>query len=931
MIKDYHEQAIFDPKPAAKPQGPVECLGIIFEDDEKRRKYFLEKLREKLKDPEFRKIEGFPIGEDEDILALSDPPYYTACPNPFIEDFIKQYGKPYDPNENYSCDPLASDVSKGKNEPIYNVHSYPTKVPPGAIRPLIEHFCNPGDVVYDPFCGTGMTGIAVCGAISDSTVILQDLAPSATHIAWAIQQREIDSTCFLDAASGILDSVYNECGWMYSTIIGQKEKEVRYFIWSDIYTCDTCGADIRIWDIEGKSSVGGFKEKHPCAECGSETSKQTMEPKHETVYDYTLQETIQRIKSVPVMKVVVEGNRTHKLPVDETDLKVLNSINAQPIPYEARTAKMLFKDGRWGDQWRSSYHAGDTHTHHIYTHRNYWILCAIWQRLSQLQDSTLKLLLRFWFTASLSRTTRLNRYMKQHNRHVGPLAGTLFIGPIQAEISPFYFFRAKITDIASALGGVVVATRGTQVVSTGSSTTIGMPDSSVDFIFADPPFGDNLMYSELNFLLETWLKIFTNQLEEAVISITQEKNLGRFETIIKRVFAECSRVLKPGKWMVVEFHNSRNVVWTAIQESIGAAGLVVADVRTLDKKKGTTKQLTQARTVKQDLIISAYKPNGGMEERFKLEAGTEDGVWDFVRMHLKQLPVFVSKYGQAEIIAERQNYLLFDRMLAFHVQRGVTVPLSAAEFYSELAQRFPESDGMYFLPEQVVEYDKKRMTVREVLQFQLFVYDEASAIQWLKQQLIKKPQTFQELHPQFLKEIGGWQKYEKPLELSELLEQNYLRYTGIEDVPSQIHSYISSNFKELRNLSKDDGSLRYKAKDRWYVPNPNKASDLEKLRERALLKEFWKYLPAGYKPTKLESQEGYIPGLELKSAQVPKGKKIKVIRLEAVRAGFKLCWQNRDYSTIIAVAQRIPESVLQEDTKLLMWYDQALTRLGEDA
>ncbi len=75
----------------------VECLGMIFESDEARRAYFLEKLREKLKDPEFCNIEGFPIGEDKDILALSDPPYYTACPNPFLEDLIHCYGKPYDP------------------------------------------------------------------------------------------------------------------------------------------------------------------------------------------------------------------------------------------------------------------------------------------------------------------------------------------------------------------------------------------------------------------------------------------------------------------------------------------------------------------------------------------------------------------------------------------------------------------------------------------------------------------------------------------------------------------------------------------------------------------------------------------------------------------------------------------------------------------
>jgi hypothetical protein len=149
-------------------------------------------------------------------------------------------------------------------------------------------------------------------------------------------------------------------------------------------------------------------------------------------------------------------------------------------------------------------------------------------------------------------------------------------------------------------------------------------------------------------------------------------------------------------------------------------------------------------------------------------------------------------------------------------------------------------------------------------------------------------------------------------------------------VPNQIHSYLSTNFKELRKLPKDDESLRNKGKDRWYIPDPNKASDLEKLRERSLMKEFWEYLPVGYKPAKPESQEGFIPGLEPKQAPVPKGKKMKVIRLEAVRAGFKYCWQNRDYRTIITVAQRIPENVLQEDSKLLMWYDQALTRTGEE-
>ena len=255
----------------------------------------------------------------------------------------------------------------------------------------------------------------------------------------------------------------------------------------------------------------------------------------------------------------------------------------------------------------------------------------------------------------------------------------------------------------------------------------------------------------------------------------------------------------------------------------------------------------------------------------------------------------------AEIIPERQNHLLFDRMVAFHVQRGTTVPLSAAEFYAGIEHRFPPRDGMYFLPDQVAEYDKKRMTVKEVLQLQLFVSDEASAIQWIKQQITKKPQTAGDLKPQFMQEIGGWQKNEKMLELDELLEQNFLRYNGNGEVPSQIHSYLSSNFKELRNLKKDNPALKEKAKNRWYIPDPNKAGDLEKLRERTLLREFNEYKES-------------------------KQKRLKIFRLEAVRAGFKKAWQERNYQIIIAVAQKIPDKILQEDPKLLMWYDQALTR-----
>jgi hypothetical protein len=161
------QKELFIPKPRdSQAAPPVECLGMTFPNDEERRKYFLGILRDKLEDPEVRKIEGFPIGSDEDILAMSDPPYYTACPNPFLEDFIRHHGKPYDPDEPYNRKPFAVDVSEGKTDPIYKAHSYHTKVPHLAIVPSILHYTEPGDVVLDGFCGSGMTGVAAqwCGS-----------------------------------------------------------------------------------------------------------------------------------------------------------------------------------------------------------------------------------------------------------------------------------------------------------------------------------------------------------------------------------------------------------------------------------------------------------------------------------------------------------------------------------------------------------------------------------------------------------------------------------------------------------------------------------------------------------------------------------------------------------------------------------------------
>ena len=221
--------------------GPVDCLGISFAGDDERRAHFTELLREKLKDPEFRDIEGFPIGDDADILALSDPPYHTACPNPWLTDFVQQVSTPYDiETDDYRREPYAVDVSEGKTDALYKAHSYHTKVPHLAIVPSILHYTGPGDVVLDGFAGSGMTGVAAqwCGSAplpyrraleakwnaeghkkpewGPRVAVLNDLSPAATAIA-ENYNLPFDVNAFANAGRQLLDELESELGWMYET------------------------------------------------------------------------------------------------------------------------------------------------------------------------------------------------------------------------------------------------------------------------------------------------------------------------------------------------------------------------------------------------------------------------------------------------------------------------------------------------------------------------------------------------------------------------------------------------------------------------------------------------------------------------------------------------------------------------------------------
>jgi DNA modification methylase len=870
---------------------------MTFPNDEARRAYFTEKLREKLKDPAFRKIEGFPIGEDEDILALSDPPYYTACPNPFLPLFVTKYCMTHKTvNGTYHQNPFAADVSEGKNDPIYNAHSYHTKVPHKAIIRYILHYTQPGDVVFDGFSGTGMTGLAaqLCAdrplleslgytvkqdgtILADNGVpfskagtrycILAELSPAASFIGHNYNT-PLNLSRFADEADRIIQYLRTSSGWMCQTQ-DPKTKQlhpITYTIWSDVFLCPDCGSEIVFWDVAVDEEAAEVRSTFQCHSCKAMLTKDALQRVTETVIDIVSQKPLKRAKQVPVLIEYMKGGKRFEKKPDESDFRLLQRIESERsgIPFPSVSID------RDIDLWyeRDYRSLGIFDVAHFYTVRALRILSDFRLQVRQVKEGRIRQALMWMLTAVTEGSSRLNR--ERPGGMPSKLSGTLYVGSLIREIDPIEFLRRKAKKFADLYTGACGAT----IITTQSSTSLpSILENSVDYIFTDPPFGSNIIYSDLSILWESWLGMFTNTEYEAVVhrrKQTDRKKLEDYFELMLSAFREMNRILKPGRWVTVEFHNTKNSVWNAIQEALQRAGFVIADVRILDKKQGSFKQLTAAGAVKKDLVISAYKPDEKLELDFRTMPGSESVMWEFVASHLRQLPVFVAAKGKAETLAERQKYMIFDRMVAFHVQRGVSVPMSASEFYAGLHQRFPERNGMYFLSGQCAEYDQKRAEVDEVEQPELFVSDERSAIQWVRQHLSGQQMTYQELSPLYMREAQRvWEKHEEPIELQTILDQNFVK----------------------------------NADNTWRIADPKKEGDLEQIRHRLLLKEFQQYLDT-------------------------KGK-LKMVRTEALRAGFKDCWQKKEYTTIVQMAKRVPEAVIQEDHALLMYFDNASLLLGE--
>ena len=524
--------------------------------------------------------------------------------------------------------PYTSHIVAGKNTYAYDAHTYHTKVPPQGIRLLIDYYTRPGDVVLDPFCGSGMTAVAATEL--GRAALLSDISPAAVFIAYNLNS-PIDSAQYLAAIREMLKRSESLEEKLYSTHCRRcaKRTPMLYMVWSYGYLCPHCGKEFVLWDVarDEKPSVRESKilNRFPCPHC------------HEMLQKRSLKRTGRSPVQVGY-KCCEGGLRESCFPPDDSDAKLLHAIESEGVPPSLWYPADPFPEGV---NTRQPIAAGITSVDKCYTPRGLYAMAHLWQLAQAWPDTAIREKLLFTLTSLYQRVTLFSEF-----RFWGGSGNTANynVPGIINEQNVFQAFKRKAGTISWYFREASGINRRFQV-SVQSACCLGqIADESIDYVFTDPPFGGNINYSEMNFLWESWLRKHTNNHEEAIVNPIQGKGYAEYQTLLRKAFQEVRRVLKNNAWCSVVFHNSSQKAWASIQNALCEAGLQVLGTQTFDKKHGTFKMFVSDNAVGYDIVLHCRKAGQPFSIAIENHESAETQIMAFIRNAIHHGNSYVTKY-----------------------------------------------------------------------------------------------------------------------------------------------------------------------------------------------------------------------------------------------------------------------------------------------
>lgn len=464
----------------------------------------------------------------------------------------------------------------GRGDPVYMAHGYLTKVPVPAIIPFIEAYTAAGDVVVDPFAGSGMTGVAA--AATGRRARLSDISVLGQHIG-RNYLNSVDSEALRKLSVEVVRGARDRLGNLYDVECDRchGRAELAKAIWSAVVRCDGCHGEVNFY--EALKAADWTKKEMACPRCSA-----------------SLDSKCERVGEEPV--------------VDSIRCSCSSSQREQPSA--ARDSQPSLEDiahphveitpDRQMYQAQALGRSGLTTVASFYSPRNLATLTALRDEIAAVGDARIRAKLMFAFTACLTRASK--RYQWSPKRPLNAANANYYVAPVFYEWNVYDLFQRKVEAAIRSDRWIaqqrkqrsVVPPADTDVIyELTSAEHVPLPDASVDYVFTDPPFGSNLFYADMALFQEAWLGGFTDVAAEAVISrgAKREASALRYEEMLTSAFRECRRILKPGGRISVVFGNSTGAVWSLLQRVIANAGLAVEPdaLVVLDKGQRSVKGL----------------------------------------------------------------------------------------------------------------------------------------------------------------------------------------------------------------------------------------------------------------------------------------------------------------------------------------------------
>jgi DNA modification methylase/transcriptional regulator with XRE-family HTH domain/DNA-directed RNA polymerase subunit RPC12/RpoP len=494
-------------------------------------------------------------------------------------------------------------IPGGRNSTFYLAHSYHTKVPPESIAPFLEHYTEAGDVVLDPFCGSGMTGVAA--VLSGRRAILNDLSPAAIHLSWN-HTRPCDPEALAHAFKQLEERVGPRIDELYGTAHTDGGSAiVHWTLWSTKHRCPNCSRSFLLWDAIDRKS-GRLGRTINCPKCRRELRRFGLET----------------LGSIPAwISYEVPSGRRYEKPASTEDVRRALSFRRDAIP-------IWFPNTALGPDremyLRCALHLkGVASVADLYTPRNLEALALLWREILAISDDRVKRALAFAFTNTAWHGTRMRRFNARGGQR--PLTGTLYIPQLSSEVNVLEVMRNKINQLQRYYRHY--RPRDTELPSlllgdAGKLATI--KDSSIDYVFTDPPFGSNIFYADCNLVWEAWLGKLTNLDKEAVVNRSLSiaaggKSLAVYTGLMAAAMGEMARVLKPGGWATVVFHNTDAKIWQAIRTAAADAGFDFHEATSLDRRqqshKGYKGRSGSEDVAHFDVVLNLRKPTSNARKR----------------------------------------------------------------------------------------------------------------------------------------------------------------------------------------------------------------------------------------------------------------------------------------------------------------------------